>query len=542
MRDLPCWHGSGQEKGGGEVTQSTRVPKQILLVADEKTKLRDLRPLIEESCQCSVQVAGDLQQMVEILEWNDIDLVLCDLKLTGFGGEEVARQVRDYDTNIPVIFFTEKSNRQEKLRLLEAGAWDFVTKDFGDQKLGDQKLGDQKLGDQKLGDQKLGDLEALLISIEKAFALLERKRTKSRRIIAKDRQMKKVFSVVKKVAEVPSTVLIQGEPGTGKELIAHEVHQKRNDFLRRQSSAFSEKDHPYLAVNCGALSRTLLESQLFGHKKGSFTGSVSDQDGVFVAARSGTLFLDEITELDLDLQVKLLRAIQEKEVTPVGSTVAVPVKARVVTATNRPIQDLVRDGKFRADLYYRINVVTIEIPPLRDRRSDVQPLAEHFLKEISQEYNCPSRELAPESIQLMEKYSWPGNVRELHNVIERSFALGEDPTHINPADLPLEIRSGGASLDPLSGFQSAIKGIGESVDQPSQSRRALEQRNRNGFTMDKFLTYDELVAEHIRQALVKTRGVKSRAANLLSIDRNRLYRLMAKYQIQREPSESLESK
>ncbi|MEE2883439.1 MAG: sigma-54 dependent transcriptional regulator [Planctomycetota bacterium] len=470
--------------------------KKILLVDSEQSTLKSTRKVIEDRCKYSVHAISDPKKVIDILEWNDIDLVISDLDLPRLDGAEVARMVRDYDENIPVIIFTGKGNRQLKMRLLEAGAWDFVPKG-------------------------LGDPEALVIAIDKAFTLLERKRSKSRRLIAKDRQMKKVFSMVKRVAEVPSTVLIQGEPGTGKELIAHEVHQKRNECLRKQSENFTEKDHPYLAVNCGALSRTLLESQLFGHKKGSFTGSISDQDGVFVAARRGTLFLDEITELDLDLQVKLLRALQEREVTPVGSTVAVPIHARVITSTNRPIQDLVRDEKFRADLYYRINVVTIEIPPLRDRRSDIQPLAEHFLKEVSRDYNCRPRQLAAESIQLMEKYSWPGNVRELHNVIERSFALGDDPSHVTPEDLPVEIREGGGVGEGLRGFQAAARAVED----------GLSVSTNSGVPSAEVPTYDQLVADHIRLALLRTRGVKSRAANLLSIDRNRLYRLMHKYKI-----------
>ncbi|MEE2888958.1 MAG: sigma-54 dependent transcriptional regulator [Planctomycetota bacterium] len=485
------------------MNQPVDVMRNILLVDDEETVLSLVKTVIEESGRYSVHTTNDPTKVIEILEWHDIDLVISDLQMPELDGEAVARMVRDYDENIPIIIFTGQGNRQLKMRLLEAGAWDFITKGHGDP-------------------------DSLIIAIDKAFALLERKRSKPRRLIAKDRQMKKVFSMVKKVAEVPSTVLIQGEPGTGKELIAHEVHQKRNEFLRKQDGNFSEKDHPYLAVNCGALSRTLLESQLFGHKKGAFTGSVSDQDGVFVAARKGTLFLDEITELDLDLQVKLLRALQEREVTPVGSTVAVPVKARVVTATNRPIQNLVRDEKFRADLYYRINVVSIEIPPLRSRRSDIQPLAQHFLKEVSRAYNCQSRELTQESIRLLELYSWPGNVRELHNVIERSFALGEDPAQITPVDLPEQIRRENGIEGRLAGFGAAAK----------EAAQGLAEEIRFGSLGDGFPTYDELVAEHIRLALRRTRGIKSRAANLLSIDRNRLYRLMGKYKINAESARS----
>ncbi|MEC9476233.1 MAG: sigma-54 dependent transcriptional regulator [Planctomycetota bacterium] len=478
------------------MNQSVDVVKRILLVDHQESALQSMSKVIEDSCKYSVHAIPDPKRVIEVIREREIDLVISDLTMPDLDGEEVSRLVRDYDENIPVIIFTGRGNRQLKMRLLEAGAWDFVPK----------------------GTE---DSEALVIAIEKAFALLERKRSKSRKVIAKDPQMKKVFSMVRRVAEVPSTVLIQGEPGTGKELIAHEVHLKRNEFLRKQNPEFTEKDHPYLAVNCGALSRTLLESQLFGHKKGSFTGSIADQDGVFVAARDGTLFLDEITELDLDLQVKLLRALQEKEVTPVGSTVAVPFGARVITATNRPIKDLVRDQKFRADLYYRINVVSIEIPPLRNRRTDIQPLAEHFLKEVSRDYNCRPRQLAAESIQLMERYSWPGNVRELHNVIERSFALGDDPGHVTPEDLPAEIREGGGIKGGLTGFQMAAR----KVDQGFSLAAAF------GSLTEEFPTYDQLVAEHIRLALLRTRGVKSRAANLLSIDRNRLYRLMHKYQI-----------
>jgi len=356
-------------------------PHCLLLVDDNEEFLESikLRLEVDDDTDFEVITLSDPENVLDLLdEMNGkIDVVITDLNMPVMSGDVLTNKVSHYDNNLPIIVFTGEGNRESKKRLLELGAWDFL---------------------EKGEDSRFPGISSLISAIDKVWAHAQKGRSSHKRnFIFRDAEMERVSGMITKLAEGMSPVLIQGEPGTGKELIAHEVHTRRLRHLMRQGERVTEKDYPYLAVNCGALSRTLLESQLFGHKKGSFTGSVSDQDGVFVAAGKGTLFLDEITELDLDLQVKLLRALQEREVTPVGSNTPVQVHARVVTATNRPIQQLVQEGKFRADLYYRINVVNLEVPPLRDRKNDILPLALTSLREIAKEYNCANRELTEEA-------------------------------------------------------------------------------------------------------------------------------------------------
>ncbi len=497
----------------------------ILLVDDNQLQLDTLALRLEqhyeeEAQDIKVEIESDERNVLAILQEKTIDVVVSDLDMPFIRGDELNQMVQKFDDKIQFIIHSGVGGQKARNQLIDENVRDIIEK--------------AKPGSDTFKDLVEAIRKALKVRQERlAVSIVNSAARKQRNIVHEDPKMEKVFSIVDKVAGAPSPVLVQGEPGTGKELIAHEIHRKRNEMLRLKNPSFNEKDYPYLAVNCGALSRTLLESQLFGHKKGAFTGSVADQDGVFVAARKGTLFLDEITELDLDLQVKLLRALQEKEVTPLGSTQALPVHARVVTATNAPIKQLVEERKFRDDLYYRINVVNIEIPPLRERKRDVEALASHFLLEMADAYNCPPRSLSPGALELLKKYRWPGNVRELHNVIERSFALG-DEYDIIPRDLPDEIQGIGTGHDDagdarrdtdheagLSRFREAAREVGDSI---AAGQHLAAQHGS-------FPTYDEVVAEHIRRALLHTQGVKSRAASLLSIDRNRLYRLMSKYRI-----------
>lgn len=485
------------------MSERTVENSKILLVDDDQDLLFIYKSKISSWGNYEVETEHDPRQVRERLQNETFDLIISDMDMPYLQGDQLHDVVNEVDRSIQFIILSSVLEDHRE-RLIRKGIRAIVDKIKGDEVLREQIL------------------RALVIRHE--MLDMANPSVPTSKIIQSDPQMVKVFETVKQAAKIPSPVLIQGEPGTGKELVAHELHRQRNRRLKLEMPNFTDKDHPYLAVNCGALSRTLLESQLFGHKKGAFTGSSSDQDGVFIAAKRGTLFLDEITELDLDLQVKLLRALQEKEVTPVGSTKALKVHARVIAATNRPIQELVREGKFRADLFYRIHVVNIMVPPLRDRESEIEDLANHFSREVARNYNWNGepRKLTPGALKLLKSYSWPGNVRELNNCIERSFALGEGEL-IEPEDLPEEIREQGEGFEAgLAGFKDPIRTVGDSMAAGGQLRNS---------SRGEFPTYDEVVAEHIRQALVHTHGVKSRAATLLSIDRNRLYRLMSKYQI-----------
>ena len=481
------------------MTLTKSAPEHVLIVDDQEYTLESAKAVME-SVGYKVTTLSDPTQALQLLrdlenENDPIDLVITDRDMPRLNGEELTQRIKSmFGMKLPIIVYTGASERETAHQLLSAGAWDYL--------------------------EKQGSVEDLLCTIDKVWAHYLRVQTEGEKpapkLIFRDEAMKKVMGTIKKLASMPSPVLIQGEPGTGKELVAHEIHLQRMIFLKeKESKPVNPREYPYLAVNCGALSRTLLESQLFGHKKGAFTGSVADQDGLFVAAGKGTLFLDEITELDMDLQVKLLRALQEREVTPVGSNRPVPFHARIITATNRPIQEQVQQGKFREDLFYRINVINLDIPPLRDRREDVIPIAKFFIDELHQQYQLPGeRTLTAEAEKALFQYHWPGNVRELHNCIERSFALAGHPELIRVEDLPPEVVG-------LQGFAESCETAG----------RAVVQRAAAAMPADRFQTYDEVVADHIRKALSRSKGVKSRAANLLSIDRNRLYRLMEKYEI-----------
>jgi len=313
-----------------------------------------------------------------------------------------------------------------------------------------------------------------------------RKHDRYGEIIGKSPAMRDIYRVIEAVSRNKSNVLLHGENGTGKELVARTIHKKS-----------PLADRPFLAVNCGALADTLLESQLFGHRKGAFTGAIEDHDGVFQAAEGGTLFLDEIAEIPLPLQVKFLRAIQEKEVTPLGSTRAVQVDVRIIAATNRDLETAVQEGSFRTDLFYRLNVVAIHIPPLRDRPQDIPLLIDHFIGEFSQSYGVEPKRVTPEAQKRLVDYSWPGNIRELQNVIERAFALSGDPV-IGEQDLPPRL------LAPVGG-----PGMDAELSDP--------------------LPFDELERLNILAALRKSGGNKNEAARLLHIDRQRLYRKLEKY-------------
>ena len=301
-------------------------------------------------------------------------------------------------------------------------------------------------------------------------------------------RMQAIYRIIEAVSQNKSNILITGENGTGKELIARTIHHR---------GPWAEK--PFLAINCGALSETLLESQLFGHRRGAFTGAIDDHEGLFLAANGGTLFLDEIAEIPLALQVKFLRAIQEKEVTPLGSTKPVRVDVRIMAATNRDVNDSVRHGRFRADLFYRLNVVSILMPPLRERREDIGALVQHFVRQFSQAYGVEPKHVTLEAMQRLIEYDWPGNIRELQNSIERAFALSSHP-EITVDDLP------------------------EVLSAPRPARVDVDAEEP--------VPLEELEKRNIMVALRRARGNKNEAARILGIDRQRLYRKIDKYELE----------
>jgi DNA-binding NtrC family response regulator len=373
--------------------------KSILVVDDEKSQ-REILEMILSSEGYDVTTASSGEAAMKFVADRHFDLVLSDLKMTGMSGLDLLKQLTDFDKSIIVLLLTAHGTVDSAVDALRLGAFDYLQKPY--------------------------DREKLLETISRALNKLT---NLDAEIVSASPEMDRVKKLILKVAKSNSTVLIRGESGTGKELIARSIH---NNSLRT--------DQIFQAVNCAAINENLLESELFGHEKGSFTGAVNEKKGLFEVADGGTLFLDEIGELDISLQAKLLRALQEKQIRRVGGTREINTDVRVVAATNRDLLKMTQEGSFREDLYYRLNVLSIEIPPLRERRSDVALLMDYFIKKHTRNTNRKIT-LSAEARRIFEDYSYPGNVRQLESAIERAILLCENDT-ITIDDLPPEMTNG----------------------------------------------------------------------------------------------------
>ncbi|MCM3870302.1 MAG: sigma-54 dependent transcriptional regulator [Pyrinomonadaceae bacterium] len=373
--------------------------KNILVVDDERPQREAYeRPLVGAGYEVTTASSGEAA--VKFINERKFDLVLTDLKMTGMSGIELLQHVIAQDPSTSVVLITGHGTIESAKEALRNGAFDYLEKPV--------------------------DQEPLLETVRRALGKLEELDTE---IVSASPNMETVKKMIVKVARSNSTVLIRGESGTGKELIARAIH---NQSPPRLTEVFQ-------AVNCAAISENLLESELFGHEKGSFTGAHAEKKGLFELANHGTLFLDEIAELDVAMQAKLLRALQERKIRRVGGTHEISIDVRVIAATNRDLRAMVADGRFRDDLYYRINVLSVDVPPLRERRDDIPVLIEFFLKKHTRNTSRLVRGLTPETRKLMLDYSWPGNVRQLESAIERAILLCEGD-QITVEDLPLEVR------------------------------------------------------------------------------------------------------
>ncbi len=413
--------------------------KSILVVDDEKSQ-REILEMILSGEGYDVTTASSGEAAMKFVADRHFDLVLTDLKMTGMSGLDLLKELTDFDKSIIVILLTAHGTVDSAVDALRLGAFDYLQKPY--------------------------DREKLLETISRALNKLS---TLDAEIVSASPEMDRVKKLILKVAKSNSTVLIRGESGTGKELIARSIH---NNSLRT--------DEIFQAVNCAAINENLLESELFGHEKGSFTGAVSEKKGLFEVADGGTLFLDEIGELDISLQAKLLRALQEKQIRRVGGTRELNVDVRVVAATNRDLLKMAQEGSFREDLYYRLNVLSIEIPPLRERRSDVKLLIEYFIKKHTRDSNRKIS-IAPDARRLLEDYSYPGNVRQLESAIERAILLCENDT-ITMEDLPPEMTQGRASV--ASGavdtmFKLPPEGVNFEDVERSLIMQAMERTDNN---------------------------------------------------------------
>jgi two-component system response regulator HydG len=445
-----------------------------ILLVDDETGILDTLEILFRSEGYDVAVANSGRVALEALEAERPDLVLSDIRMPGAGGLEVLNRAREVDPELPVILMTAQASLSSAMRAVNEGAYYYLQKPFAN--------------DELLAICRRAT-EARQLKVENKRLKKEikrRDRSSGGRPVGTSRVFTDSLALAETVAPTDSTVLISGESGTGKEVVARYIHRLSD-----------RADGPFMSINCGALPEGLLESELFGHVKGSFTGAVKDKDGLLVAAEGGTFFLDEIGEMSAATQVKLLRAIQEREVIPVGSTEAKPVDVRIIAATNRDLEEEIRKGTFRSDLYYRINVIQLRLPTLRERREDVELLARHFMERLAEREGSEPRELLPETLEVLRRHDWPGNVRELENALERAAVLA-DTGAIPVAALPDRVRE-----------QPEVRLVDDGAP-PNPTMEVIERA-------------------YIRWVLDAEGGNKTRAAEVLGIDPSTLYRKLNRY-------------
>ena len=436
-----------------------------LLVVDDEQSMQEFLRLLLESAGYEVSVASSMKEGESRFRAGGIDLVLSDIIMPDGSGLELLKAIKEHDARAAVIMMTAYASTKTAIEAMKLGAYDYVSKPFDVDEL--QLLVQKALEKTELVDENV----YLRRELEEKYQFSN--------IIGRSPKMQEIFSLVERVARTNSTVLLQGESGTGKELIARAIHFASPRAERR-----------FLSVNCGALPETLLESELFGHERGSFTGAVREKKGLFRESNEGTLFLDEIGETSPTMQVKLLRALQEKKVRKVGGGAEQPVDVRIITATNQDLRELIERGDFREDLYYRINVIPIQLPALRQRREDIPLLVDHFIEKHCAEMGISPKPIDSSAMRALEEYRWPGNVRELENLIERILALSTAET-ISVQDVPTRLMEG---AHPRAG----------EVDLPD-----------DGLNLEGYL--DDIRAGLMRQALERTSGVQTQAAELLGM-------------------------
>jgi DNA-binding NtrC family response regulator len=443
-----------------------------ILIVDDEEQMRDLLVKVLEKNGYQVAVSGDGAQALAFLEKEPVDLVVTDVRMPGMSGMEALRAIKELNPEIVVIIMTAFGSIDQAVQAVKEGAYDYISKPF--------------------------KIEEMLLTIDKALeerrlrhevtALRQELHTRYHfeNLIGKSRAMQEVFKLIEQVAASRSTVMVYGKSGTGKELVAKAVHYNSQRTTK-----------PFVAVNCAAIPAELLESELFGHEKGAFTGAIATKVGKFELATGGTLFLDEVGSMRLDLQAKILRALQEREIERVGGTRTIKIDVRVLAATNRDLKRAVEEGAFREDLYYRLNVVPITLPDLKDRQEDIPLLANHFMRKFAPESNPHIREISKEAMAILLSYPWPGNVRELENVIERAVTLGRGDA-IMPEDLPPHLAGGAGPVERALAHEASL---------------------------------EDLERDYIQSVLRRTKWHQIRAATILGIDRRTLYRKIRRYGI-----------
>ncbi len=450
-----------------------------ILIVDDEQGMRQLLSLVFGRANHLVRAAESGRRALDMLRAEPADLIISDVKMPDLDGIEMLRAVREFLPDVAVIMMTAFATVEAAREAFKLGADDFIQKPFDIDEL-------------KLIVEKA--LERLrLLQENRAFKRAQRERGRLDQIIGRSPRMQAVYQMIETVSGVQSTVLITGESGTGKEMVARAVH-----------NLSPRADKPFMPINCGAFTETLLESELFGYMRGAFTGATANRKGLFEAADKGTIFLDEVGEMSPTMQVKLLRVLQERKVRPVGAHEEMSIDTRVIAATNRDLQAMVKQGTFREDLFYRISVIPIELPPLREKTEDIADLIEHFLQKfVAQTGKTVS--ISEKSVELLEHYSWPGNVRELEHTIERAVALERSGT-IQPESLPQQV----THYSPAR--------IASAFDLPDE-----------GINLTAHL--EQLEKTYILEALRRTNGNQTRAAEVLHLSVRSLRHLLDKHGI-----------
>jgi two-component system nitrogen regulation response regulator GlnG len=472
-----------------KIKKDTKMPLNKILVADDEESMRWVLSKALKRKGFSVDLAKDGDEALKMIQSSHYDMAILDIKMPGLSGLELLDQIRELKKELLVVIMTAEASMKNAVEAMKRGAYDYITKPFD-----------------------LDVIDAIIEKIDKAREMtsqvsLLKEELKDRyqlekTIIGNSQAMREIYKTIGKVAPSDITVLIQGESGTGKELIARAIH-------------FNSKrlGKPFIAINCAAIPKELLESELFGFEKGAFTGAVERKLGKFEQANGGTIFLDEIGDMPLDLQAKILRVLQEKEVTRTGGNQSITVDTRIVAATNQDLEGSVREKTFREDLYYRLNVVPIHLVSLRERKEDIPLLVEYFLKKACSEMELPTKQCTHEALSLLSSYAWPGNVRELENTIKRAVILSSDPL---------------LTVDDFSGLRPNIGTASRNEELSLEALVEMKLRSSLG-NLDKMesgdlygLILEQMERPLIRFVLEKTRGNQVKAAEILGINRNTL--------------------
>ena len=456
------------------------MEKKRLLIIDDEENMRHMLTAMLKNFGYTVEAAADGRKGLSVMDEADFDFVLCDIKMPNMDGMAFLEEARKRKGETTIIMMSAYGSIETAVAAMKNGAYDYISKPF---KADEVQMTLKKAEERERLKKENRLLRERILHIEENYRF--------RNMIGKSSTMKEIFKLVEKVAQYNTTVLISGESGTGKELIAKGIHLAGN-----------RSEQNLVSVNCGGIPENLLESEFFGYKKGAFTGADRDKNGLFQEADQGTIFLDEIGELPLSLQVKLLRVLQESEIRPVGSTKSIRVDVRIIAATQKNLEEEVAKGRFREDLFYRLNVLTIHLPPLRDRAEDIPLLMDHFIDRFNERLGKNIRSVSPAAIALLLAYHWPGNIRELENIIERAVVLC-DEDQILPESLPTTLTD---KAEPLG------DGEMDRIDSLKHAQKMLEKKM-------------------IVRALTKTRGNRTKASKLLEISHPSLLSKMKAYEI-----------